>query len=127
MEDVTQDGNGSTEAPQLGIDIASMIPRLTAEIGEEIKRKATERFSWTIQEAMRKAVEEYIAKNITPLLLTELQAYDTEIRAQMVAAIKGSVDLVAAQMIENTKKKLANYDGDKFVEKVIRSMFDRPF
>lgn len=112
---------------QVGIDFTAMIPQLTQEVSAELRRRAVESLQYEASAAVSAAVKEFIATNIVPAIQAELTASSAELRATFLAAVKQSVTLSAAQLVEHTQKRLGAYDGEKVVRETLRAIFGSPY
>ena len=107
-------------AAKLGIDFQAMIPDLAKEISTGLRERAIQSLQYQATEAVREAVKQYVQDKVVPEMQTELLKLDAEIRATFAAAIKASVQALATKLVEDTTKKLGNYEGDQLVRDFLK-------
>jgi hypothetical protein len=106
-----------------GIDVEKMMPQITEEVAAKLKQRAVDSLVYEVNHAVAKAVSSYIDENIVPSVKEELKAHDAEIRAAIVAGVVGASKALAARIAEDATKKLASYEGDQMVRKMVTSIF----
>lgn len=114
-----------TEAPKIDIDIASLIPELTEDIREAMRRRMQESFSYQVHSRVQEATKKYIEEAIIPDVMKELKTHEDVLKATFLAAIKTACDACAANIVEHTKKKLAGYEGEEMTRSVMRVVLGR--
>lgn len=113
--------------PELGLDIKAMLPRITEQVAAELRQKAVERFQWQVLSAVEEQVKLYITERIVPEVQRELAEHEAEIRASMVAAIRGACVALTEHVTESATKKIAGYDGDKAIKAIVDQLFGRGY
>lgn len=108
---------------QFTVDIAAMLPRITAEVAEDLKRKALERFSYVANEIMQKEIAAFLQREIVPKIAAELQAKEAEIRAGMLGALGEVLTIINTRIVENAKSRLSGYQGDSLVRTLTETLF----
>jgi hypothetical protein len=117
----------TTKEDGLELDIKAMLPRITEQVAAELRTKAVERFQWQVSSAVEEQVKLYITERIVPEVQKELAAHESEMRAAMVAAVRGACVALTEHVTEAAIKKMASYDGDKAIREIMTSLFGRGY
>lgn len=107
------------------LDLAAMLPKITADVAEQLRTKAVERLQYTVANAIEAEVKLYIAETILPQVRKGLTEHEVEIRAAIVAAIHGASMSLAARITEAATKKMSSYEGDKVLSDIVQKLFGR--
>ena len=116
-------GDGIAESPQFQLDVAAMLPRITQQVAEELRKRALDTFSYTATEIMKREITNYLQKEIVPTLVVELKAKEAEIRAGMITALVESMVLLNERVIDHARKRLTSYEGDSLIRQLPTTLF----
>lgn len=113
------------DAQQFTIDIASILPRVTKEVAEELRKKALDSFSYTATEIMKREITAYLMREIVPKLADELKAKEAELKAGLLTALFQSMNMLNEKVVEHARKRLSGYEGDALVRSLTECIFGR--
>lgn len=104
-------------------NVKAMIPQITREIADNIKAQVSSNLERYVSTAIHEAVTAHLKDSIMPAVRAELVEQEVAIKAAVVAATKGVAEMLAAALIEQMKKRITGYDGDKLVRDVFSPLF----
>lgn len=110
---------------QFNIDIAAMLPRITADVAEDLRKKAFDSFSYTATEIMKAEISSFLKSEIVPKLREELRLHEAELRAGMITALFESLKVLNEKALEHARKKLSGWEGDALVRTLTETIFGK--
>jgi hypothetical protein len=110
------------EENQTSINVSQLIPIITAEIQESMRKKALDSFQYEIQRAVQAEISRYVQANIVPVVTKELEEARDQLKAAVVAGVQGATELVAKTFVEQTRKKMESWEGEGFARETMRAL-----
>jgi hypothetical protein len=107
--------------------IDAMLPSITEQVIGKLRERALSSFEHQVQTAIAQQVSEYLKTTIAPSVAEELRACEPEIRAAVVAGVRGGALALGAAIEKKITDKVSGYDGDKVIGEILRSLSPRAY
>lgn len=115
--------NADTLPPgALQFDLQQILPEISDAVSAAIRKRAEESISYTVQEAIRKAVAEYVEAHIIPEVQQMLADRHGEMLAQIGAGVVAATNAVAESLKQRVAQRLAGHEGDKMIRNLLHAM-----
>lgn len=105
--------------------IAAMLPQMTEAVADEMRKKALSNIEHWMASAISQEVQRYVKEVVTPQVRADLEAHAAEFRAAILAAVKGTLELVTGRILAVATERLAGWQGGSLIDEYMRSVFGR--
>jgi hypothetical protein len=107
--------------------IAAMLPSITEQVTAKLRERALSNLEHQVTMAVAEQVKAFLSETIVPTVAEELRAAEPEIRAAIVAGVRGGSLALAAAIEKKITDKVTGYDGDKVIGEILRQLAPRGY
>jgi len=117
-----EDGTETKAQIPVTLDLAAMLPEVTRSVAAQMRERVSQQIGYSLQTAVHGEVERYLKEHVVPDVQKTLVENHAELVATMVAAVKLSAMKSAEAMVAMTEKKIAGYEGEKFLRDLFKTI-----